>query len=408
MQKTPQMEAILGTIQSYKLELQKKLLELENADREALDPDTFAALLTGLQSFRRLPGVPEHMGFNAIYHCPSQEDANELRNYLGDMFGIRSPEDLGPMAHDFFHIHNEYADFLADWNDTPNFDVNELDEESRQIYENSRDFAENFRDLVGEQGFLAWDIGERSMLVRASCACGIIDEQQCIQSLNAEIELAFTNFHSWADYAVSLACGAVYFMFASTGRSEDDGLADFLNINLDIIKRLFDDNIWKLNAWFFVTQKKLAIDPSQVQNLLDDDEMHLTCICSDRVLCDGYRVSVMIRDVPANDLDSGWRFFAGDEDQAYMESNAGYDNFGVVPLNLVCNYSQDIISYLDAPAGTKLARANDELFHDIDSIDPAGDYHSENDELAKENDELAKLDAEDKAPYKNIDPDAMG
>ncbi len=373
MQKTPQMEAILSTIQSLKVQLDSKLLELENADRDALTPDAFAALLTGLQSFRRLPGVPDHMGFNDIYHCSSEDNANELKAYLSDMFGIHTPEELASMAHEFFHIHNEYSDFLADWNDTPNFDINELDEESRQIYTNSRDFAEFFRDLVGEQGFLAWDIGERAMLVRAACACGIISDQQYIECLNAEIENAFTTFHNWAEFAISLACGCVYFMFASTGRVEDDGLADFLHINLDIIQKLFNEGFWQLNAWFYITEKKLAIDSNQIQQLLDDDAMGLTCICSDRILCDGYRVAVMVRDEPINETDSGWRFFAGDEDQAYLEETAS-NNFGVVPLNLVCNYSHDIVPFLEAPVGYKYIRANDDFFHKLENVDENGDY----------------------------------
>ncbi len=375
MQLTPQMEAIFQTIQSFKFDLDQKLAALENADRERLDPDTFAALLTGLQSLRRLPGVPEHMGFNAIYHCPTQEDADELRAYLADVFGIKSAEDLGTQAHEFFHIHNEYLDFLADWDGSPNFDVKELDEESRVYYENSRDFAETFRDLVGFQGFLAWDIGERAMLVRAACACGIISDQFCVECLNAEIELAFTNFNNWAEYAVSLACGSVYYMFASTGRTEDDGLKDFLQINLDLIKRLLDDEIWKLTSWFYVIQKQLAISPDQIRQLLDTDERQLTCVCSDRILCDGYRVSVMIRDEPTNETDSGWRFFAGDETPDYIEANSGVDNFGIVSLNLVCNYSEDIIPHLDSAIGTRLGRDNQDVFRPLEKIDEDGNYH---------------------------------
>ena len=374
MQLTPQMEAIFQTIQSFKLDLDQKLLALEDADRERLDPDTFAALITGLQSMRRLPGVPTHMGFNAIYHCPTQEDADELRAYLDDVFGIKSAEDLGVQAHEFFHIHNEYQDFLADWDGTPNFDVNELDEESRVYYENSRDFAETFRDLVGIQGFLAWDIGERAMLVRAACACGLISDQFCIDCLNAEIELAFTNFNNWAEYAVSLASGSVYNMFASTGRTADDGHKDFLQINLDIIHRLLDDEIWKLTSRFYVIQKQLAIAPDQIRELLDSDELQLTCVCSDRILCDGYRVSVMIRDEPSSPTDSGWRFFAGDETPDYIESNDGMNNFGIVSLNLVCNYSEDIIPLLDSAVGTRLGRDNQDVFRPLDQIDEDGNY----------------------------------
>ena len=45
--------------------------------------------------------------------------------------------------------------------------------------------------------------------------------------------------------------------------------------------------------------------------------------------------------------DSGWRFFAGDEDDAYMEVQ---DNTGIYTLNTLCNYDKDILPYLDKDA----------------------------------------------------------
>ncbi len=382
MQRTPQMESIVRTIQAFKLELDTKLLELEGTDRQSVSAETFANQVTGLQTMRRLPGVPEPMGFEGMYKCPSDEDAKELREYLDGVFGIHDEESLGIQAHEFFHIQHEYADFLADWNETPNFDIKELDAQSLAMYQTSRDFAEYFRDLVGMQGFLAWDIGERAMLIRAAYACGVISEDYAIQCLNAEIELAFTNFQNWAEFAISLACGCVYYMFASTGRTEDDGLEDFLKINLNIIRKLFDDHTWTLSSWFYVERKKLAINPEQVEQLLDEEMSDLTCICSDRILCDGYRVAVMARDKALNPQDSGWRFFAGDETQEYIDAG---NNFGVVPLNLVCNYSKDIIPLLDAAPGNMFARDNTDVFRPHNRIDEQGNYHPLNEEDAKIN-----------------------
>ena len=48
--------------------------------------------------------------------------------------------------------------------------------------------------------------------------------------------------------------------------------------------------------------------------------------------------------------DSGWRFLAGDEDEAYMNDSS---NHHVFSINTICNYDRDIIPYIHAESGTK-------------------------------------------------------
>jgi hypothetical protein len=40
------------------------------------------------------------------------------------------------------------------------------------------------------------------------------------------------------------------------------------------------------------------------------------CIATDEITVEGEPVTYMYREAPQNELDSGWRFFAGTEDQA--------------------------------------------------------------------------------------------
>ncbi|MCL2326248.1 MAG: DUF2185 domain-containing protein [Proteobacteria bacterium] len=366
MSMTPQMEAIFSTISAYKASLDQKLLEQENEPREFLEFETFAAVLSGIQSFRRLPGIRGHIGFDAFSRCETEEDAAELREYLGNVFGVHDAESLNIQAHEFFHIFNEYQDFVGDWENQPNFNPDELDSESRTLYFKSRDFAAQFRDLVGLQGFLAWDIGERIMLCRAAHAAGIINDDYYRLCLNAEVHNALSLFNNWAEFAISALCGSVYFMFVSMDRNEEEGLSGFLNINMASVQRLFEENIWALNSWFFVVQKTLAIDPNAIRPLLDEARLNLACVCSERVLCDGYRVSVMIREGAVESIDSGWRFFAGDESEEFL---AEPTNFGTVHLNLVCNYSPDIIEYLNAPVGTIMIRDDQGVFRHQSELD---------------------------------------
>ncbi|MBQ9395180.1 MAG: DUF2185 domain-containing protein [Proteobacteria bacterium] len=365
---TPQLESIVMKIASFKEGLVAKLSDEESDEIEILDEETFCSLLSALPSFRRLPGVPEHMGFDGIYHCDTPENAQLLKDHLKNVFGIVDEESLVSQKMEFYHIFNEYFDFACEWDGTPNFSLDELEDEGRHNYETSRDFAMNLRDLVGSQGFLAWDIGERIMLVRASAACGIIDDETAVRLIIEEAKIANNVFDNFIDYAISALTGAVYFMFVQMGRVEEDGLAGFLDINMRIVTQLFADDIWSLNAWCEKNYKQLAIKDDQIQALLGLEYQGKTGVASDRILCDGFRISVMVHDNPISPDDSGWRFFAGDEDPDYLQDG---NNFGAVDMNLIVNYSPDVIEFLDSPVGTILTRdPSDDKMH---ALHPKGD-----------------------------------
>ena len=61
----------------------------------------------------------------------------------------------------------------------------------------------------------------------------------------------------------------------------------------------------------------------------------------------------MYRAEPHNDLDSGWQFFSGTEDQDYLDNT---DNSAIYSVNTIANYDPAIIPYLDLPYGIELER----------------------------------------------------
>jgi hypothetical protein len=77
------------------------------------------------------------------------------------------------------------------------------------------------------------------------------------------------------------------------------------------------------------------------------------CIATDEIPVRGRRVGYMYREQPHNELDSGWRFLAGDESDEYMGDP---DKHGVYDVNTVANYDTDIIPYLEAPIGSAFVR----------------------------------------------------
>jgi hypothetical protein len=77
------------------------------------------------------------------------------------------------------------------------------------------------------------------------------------------------------------------------------------------------------------------------------------CIATDKITVEGELVDYMIRDEPNDNMDSGWQFFSGTEDQEYID-NPG--NSAIYDVNTIANYDKAIIPYLDLPIGTELER----------------------------------------------------
>jgi hypothetical protein len=77
------------------------------------------------------------------------------------------------------------------------------------------------------------------------------------------------------------------------------------------------------------------------------------CLATDKITVDGEAVDYMYREEPANKADSGWCFFSGTEDQAYIDD---VDNTAAYNVNTIANYDPAIIPYLRMPVGSKMER----------------------------------------------------
>ena len=80
------------------------------------------------------------------------------------------------------------------------------------------------------------------------------------------------------------------------------------------------------------------------------------CLATDRITVDGMPVGYMYREVPIREEDSGWRFFAGDEDDQYMSDLQRHD---VYDVNTIVNYDPDIFPFLEAEVGSRFERGSD-------------------------------------------------
>jgi len=80
------------------------------------------------------------------------------------------------------------------------------------------------------------------------------------------------------------------------------------------------------------------------------------CFATDKITVEGMKVGFMYREEPDDQIDSGWRFFSGTEDQEYVDD---HNNTMIYNVNTIANYDKAIIPYLGLPIGTELERIND-------------------------------------------------
>jgi len=77
------------------------------------------------------------------------------------------------------------------------------------------------------------------------------------------------------------------------------------------------------------------------------------CIASDRITVDGLPVGYAYREHPDSDGDSGWRFFSGDESQAYADVA---ENFEIYDVNTIANYDPEILPFLSLRPPSSIER----------------------------------------------------
>ncbi len=332
----------------------KDINALPEADTQMPDKHRFILLLSGLSSYRKVPGVEEHMGFDGLYHCKGRIAANQTKEYLQQMFGITDKDSLYQAANSFYHNGDEYDQFMSFWERHPVFNEKDLTAEGRGAFQKCKAFAELFRPLVEKRGFYAWDCNEQICLYRAACACGIISDVEFWTITEPLARKACQLYHSWKEFALSALCGAIYFMYCQSGCKEGQDLKQFYAINNMLLHKLFlGEGHWTRWQWYEFQSKQWAIPGPQIKQILTDWEGPVGCLATDRIMVDGCKVGYLYREEPVNAGDSGWRFFAGDEDDAYTSNP---DHVGFFHLNTICNYDESIMPLLKAPVGTAYIR----------------------------------------------------
>jgi hypothetical protein len=82
------------------------------------------------------------------------------------------------------------------------------------------------------------------------------------------------------------------------------------------------------------------------------------CMITRHILDEVHPVGFMYREEPEEELDSGWRFLSGLEDDDYMEQE---ENSVIVDVDLVLVLEPLVKKYLHLPYGSELERNGNEF-----------------------------------------------
>lgn len=130
--------------------------------------------------------------------------------------------------------------------------------------------------------------------------------------------------------------------------------ADIESINTDIEVDDEKLNEFKENKKYYTAMKNRKII------------LNLKSYVSKKITEEGWKVGYMERNEPYNEQDSGWSFFAGNEDDEYTSDVKNIELIYVG--NVWQQLDSDIFKYIDMPVGTKLIRVSPEAF-EIDKND---------------------------------------
>ena len=170
-------------------------------------------------------------------------------------------------------------------------------------------------------------------------------------------------------------------------------LADFVHAPLeyDLSEMMDNEEIQEMARDVEALRKELYeaagrnrdyhVKAEDVKSLLPDWEGADGCIATNRITVEGRKIGYCYREEPDGGWDSGWRFTAGDESEAYMDDP---NNAGIYKLNTICNDDPDIIPLLNTPAPCAFERDENGVFQQIKDWKPDEDEEDPDMDILKQ------------------------
>ena len=224
-----------------------------------------------------------------------------------------------PSARRALLTNHEYLDFEAFWEDRSSFSLEDLFPNARPVFQRLSTFARQFQPWWAAAASLAWDISETLGHLRTACACELISMDEYREMSQYWVEQAAA-FHSWEEYAVAW-CAEPPTGPSAWGEHGEQDAAAYLDLNLRLVRQLLDSKqAWAGRMWYRIPRKPFLFSalgaagaPARLGRAPTDawPLTHITVL--------GKQVGWCYRERPDGQYpDSGWRFFSGEEDEAYI------------------------------------------------------------------------------------------
>lgn len=187
----------------------------EKTDKKKLSDEEFTLYLGFLPAIRLLPGRKGPLGLGEYFKKFEGEEKQAALDWLKNGFGITDRDSLLEFYQNDPHcnISSMAEDVRAYIAGTPRFDLNELNMDGRYAFECFTEFIKEFNEFLPEAGVLAWDISEKIGIVRMAYSCDLITNTDFASPMLYLHDFAREKFSSFEEYILSLAFGAVLFMF---------------------------------------------------------------------------------------------------------------------------------------------------------------------------------------------------
>lgn len=225
----------------------------------------------------------------------------------------------------------------------PNVKESDLEENAAVFYMNSKDGTEfewyvnekfppfmvfyDDQDKMGAVKLTLYKDGKVSLLIYDD------NGKNLVQEISAQIEAREED----------LLKLAVILRNEAEDRGKWDANIESINTDIDASNQMIDE---------FLSHRSRHDELINMRKILN-----LGVPVSRKIVDEGWKVGFMVRGEPNNPMDSGWLFFAGDEDDEY---NADVNHFEIMSVGYVCNYlDRDIFKYIGMPIGTKLVRISE-------------------------------------------------
>ncbi|MBD5081701.1 MAG: DUF1266 domain-containing protein [Ruminococcaceae bacterium] len=197
-----------------------------DSDKLKLTDEQFTLVLGFLPGIRKIPGQERGLGFNEYFKRFEGEEKEWAKDWLKKLFNISDNESFKAFLQKSIYCNMAHFgdDTLAVINKNPNFQISELNDQGKRLFQDTTLFVNAFAEYLPKAGTHAWDICEKIGYLRYAYAVDYIPQEHYIDCMMALTEEAKANFDSTEEYVTSLIFGCALYMFMLDDCSIDSGI----------------------------------------------------------------------------------------------------------------------------------------------------------------------------------------